>query len=89
MEIRDEFEYTTNNNITYSVQVLGKIIEEDGFPVNVIDEITMSNGIEEIDEDHDDYNEIYDYAQNREYDPEIHSADFDYCNADMDRFLKE
>jgi hypothetical protein len=89
MEIRDEFEFTTDEGITYSVSVSGRIIEEDGFPTNVIDAITMSNGVEEIDEDHDDYDEIFDYAQNREYNPEIHETDFGYCEAEINNFLKE
>lgn len=89
MELRDEFEFTTDSNITYSVSVSGKIIEEDGFPTNVIDTISIHNGIEEIDEDHPDFDEVFDYSQNREYNPEVHSRDFDYYDEDVNRFLRE
>lgn len=87
MELRDEFEFTTDSNTTYFVSVSGRIIEEDGFPTNVIDNITINNGLEDIDEDHDDYDNVFDYAQNREYNSEVHGRDFDYCEPDMDKFL--
>jgi hypothetical protein len=84
MIFKDEFEYDVDG-ITYSVEVEGVLTELE----TILNKVTIEDNYEAIDSDHKDYHEIYDYAQNREYEVEEHHTDFGYYNHDVDNFLRE
>ena len=89
MYFRDEFEYSTINNQTFYVEVDGFIVNDDGFIINEIKTLNISDGNENITEDHDSYEEIYDYTLNREYNHEEEGRDFTYFDGAEDKFLGE
>lgn len=88
--IRDEFEYTASSGLEYFVQVSGYLSKEEGTYHNTITEIMVSDSLgNEIDEDHQDYEEIYEYSLDREYDHEEEGRDFSGDDDYIDSFLKE
>jgi len=88
--IRDTFEYVASSGIEYFVEVGGYLEKEDGTYSNVITDISIVDGVgNDVDQDHDDYNEIYEYSLDREYDTQEEGRDFSHSDYDIDTFLKE
>ena len=85
MKFTDEFEHEFLGN-TYYISVNGAM-EDDEFvleTINVTDE--LGNVITEAD---DVYEECLLAANTREYEVEVHERNFDYCEEDVNNFLKE
>lgn len=84
MQFKDEFEYEINGE-TFYVEVNGQITPYE----TILDVVTISDDSGEIDETHQHFSEISEYARDRNYEVEIHATDFDYYNQDFDNFLRE
>lgn len=88
--IRDEFEYVASSGVEYFVQVSGYFSKEEGTYQNTITEIMVSDSLgNEVGEDQQDYEEIYEYSLDREYEHEEEGRDFSGYDDYIDSFLKE
>lgn len=78
MKFSDEFEVEVAGN-TYYVNVEGRKARQDTKIVNDIEFIEIHDELGElVDVDHENYEEVYQDALDREYEFEVHSANFDY-----------
>lgn len=84
LSFKDEFEYDVNG-VTYYVSVEGNLTDSG----TILDRVLIEDNDGVIDADHAAFEEINEYAHNREYEVEEHSVDFDYYTADFDNFLRE
>ncbi len=78
MKFKDEYE-TEHAGQTFYVEVEGEQFVEDSFIHTEIGEVHIVSELgEAIDEDHHLYLDLVKEAKEREYEPEVHSRDFDY-----------
>ena len=82
MEFHDEFEVETNGR-TYSVEVEGEMFQDDFElrTITIMDELGQIVGDENT-----DFEEVYNEAQFRDYEIELHTTDFDYYERELGKY---
>ena len=78
MRFKEEFEYEISGSV-YCVSVSGQLV---GYE-SIVDDVIITDHLgEQLEESHKHYDEIHSFAVEKEYDIEIHTADFDYYGED-------
>lgn len=86
MQFNDEFEFETKDGNVYDVEVTGKLTSEG----TTVEEVQIFDSLGNLlDDEHDDYAEVHVEAMSREYEPEVHSSDFDHYETNMPESFKD
>lgn len=80
MNFRDEYEFELDG-ATFYVEVEGERYLDEGKTITELSTIDISDSDGPIDSDHQHYFTIRRDAEEREYELEVHSRDFDYYGA--------
>lgn len=85
-KFKDEFEVILSNGKAYDIEVTGNNVQDEDKYFIKLDEVVIKDEYgDPIDEDHEDFEELKELAENREYTPEFHDTDVSFYDLDANR----